>query len=668
MKTLFTVFAALVIAASLGMGVARAQGAASGPFADVPTDHWAYQSVDTLQKAGIVIGYPDGTYGGRRAMTRYEFAVAIARLLKLINPPVDLSPYAKTSDLDQLRSDLLAKLQQNTDALNALKALVDQFQTELQALGQDVTAIKAELAGIQQRLAVVEDEQRRVKITGEVNVIGRGNLSHKNDVRSVLDANGFPIGDKNLPSLLQTVNVYNDVLLNIQGRVSDNAQAVVKIDAGNYLPSLGSATALDPSRYYSNGEAATQFGIYNAYLDTSVSLGPLTGARAVVGRQGIQFTPYTLKAVDPDIYTYLPETDSGDVIIDAAKLAFNVGPGHLQVYAGKSPTFDSTDPWVAAAGPSTVAASGIHRPGSITPGGATFTGNPLDISAGARLTFGNPDNAVLGFTAVTARLNGPNYGSNLIPDPYSVQAGKTGTDAYYNNLQVYGADFHGLLPFALAKTGVTLDAEGAMSQTGFDGVVGNRNGTYHTGAVVGTLGYAFGPFSVKGGYQYVDPFFASPGYWGHVGTWTNPTNIKGPIASASYAVSPKLGINAAGAWYDGIYDNQNIPEVSPLGRHDHLTNYNVGLKYGLTSQYDADLGYEWVQYDLKAKTGFTGDTINAGKPTEQYITIGVGHSFNKNASLKLLYQILDYQDKKTNFDPAGNSSGGVAVTQFQLKF
>jgi len=51
--------------------VTHAQGtAASGPFADVPADHWAYQSVDTLQKAGIVIGYPDGTYGGKRAMTR----------------------------------------------------------------------------------------------------------------------------------------------------------------------------------------------------------------------------------------------------------------------------------------------------------------------------------------------------------------------------------------------------------------------------------------------------------------------------------------------------------------------------------------------------------------------------------------------------------------------
>src|ERR1700760_4487650 len=75
-----------------------AQGT-GGPFADVPPDHWAYKAVDTLQKDGIVIGYPDGTYGGKRAMTRYEVAVAIARLLDKIPQP-DLSKYVTKDDLN----------------------------------------------------------------------------------------------------------------------------------------------------------------------------------------------------------------------------------------------------------------------------------------------------------------------------------------------------------------------------------------------------------------------------------------------------------------------------------------------------------------------------------------------------------------------------------------
>lgn len=31
-----------------------------GGFRDVPPDHWAAQSVETLRRAGIVKGYPDG--------------------------------------------------------------------------------------------------------------------------------------------------------------------------------------------------------------------------------------------------------------------------------------------------------------------------------------------------------------------------------------------------------------------------------------------------------------------------------------------------------------------------------------------------------------------------------------------------------------------------------
>jgi|GEM_PF-1758956 len=49
---------------------------------DVPLDHWAYNAVSILSQAGVVEGYPSGQYSGNRAMTRYEFAVAIARSLQ----------------------------------------------------------------------------------------------------------------------------------------------------------------------------------------------------------------------------------------------------------------------------------------------------------------------------------------------------------------------------------------------------------------------------------------------------------------------------------------------------------------------------------------------------------------------------------------------------------
>src|SRR5436305_15352563 len=73
----------LAVLASVVAAIAVARPAlAQGPFADVPTDHWAYDAVNELAQRGIVNGYPDSTFGGKRALTRYEFAVAIQRMLQ----------------------------------------------------------------------------------------------------------------------------------------------------------------------------------------------------------------------------------------------------------------------------------------------------------------------------------------------------------------------------------------------------------------------------------------------------------------------------------------------------------------------------------------------------------------------------------------------------------
>jgi len=50
-------------------------------FADVPTDFWAYDQIEAAYTAGIVGGYPDGTYGPTLEVTRDQMAVYIARAL-----------------------------------------------------------------------------------------------------------------------------------------------------------------------------------------------------------------------------------------------------------------------------------------------------------------------------------------------------------------------------------------------------------------------------------------------------------------------------------------------------------------------------------------------------------------------------------------------------------
>lgn len=132
---------ALAIAAVLVLSVVAP--AFSQPFADVPTDHWAFDAIAELAAKGIVEGYPDGTFKGDRAMTRYEMAMVVARLLARVEaikipppaPPVKIPPPAVTA------ADIAT-----------LRRLVNEFRAELAALGVRVTAVEEELAALRARL------------------------------------------------------------------------------------------------------------------------------------------------------------------------------------------------------------------------------------------------------------------------------------------------------------------------------------------------------------------------------------------------------------------------------------------------------------------------------------------------------------------------------------
>ena len=437
---------ALLAGAGLGFGallgtpqltLAQGTGAASGPFADVPADHWAYTAVDTLQKAGIVIGYPDGTYGGKRAMTRYEFAVAIARLLPLLKP--DLSGYATTAQLQALSDDLNAKLAANQAALDALKALVNEFQGELAKLGQDVNAINQRLDMLEQRVAAVEAEQQRVKLTGDLDLIARADNPTKSSgvYRPFTDENGITTGTQGNGHIFQQDDVYHNFDLNIRGRLSDTATAIVKANFNNYLSAVGNTAAngfgTDGNGYTGRDVSpgslttadSTQTSLREAYLDAPVALGPLGGATVDVGRIPVQFSKYTLEEVDADVYTYLYETDSGNLPFDGGKLRFKIGPADIQAFAGKEDSIPFAQAYAGSAGliPSGLATVLTGNPAAPTatlgsiqtrPKGIIGSNHaaPITQGAGVRASFGTP-----GSIQINGTLEEFGLGNEIAFDP-----------------------------------------------------------------------------------------------------------------------------------------------------------------------------------------------------------------------------------------------------------
>ena len=127
----------LVLAMAMALGV-TASAYAANPFSDVPAGHWAYDAVNKLAAEGVVDGYPDGTYGGDKLMTRYEMAQIVAKAM------------AKGANVDKLAAE---------------------FADELDSLGV--------------RVANLEKKADNVKITGQIRASYRDidGDTHGNDGR-----------------------------------------------------------------------------------------------------------------------------------------------------------------------------------------------------------------------------------------------------------------------------------------------------------------------------------------------------------------------------------------------------------------------------------------------------------------------------------------------------
>src|SRR5690554_2886019 len=103
MRKLTLVLAIVMLASTLAPALAKS------PFADVPADHWAYDAVVELAAAGLIEGYPDGTYGGARMMTRYEAAIVFARALQRLESQIAANNLLPK--LDKIKAELMAEIE-----------------------------------------------------------------------------------------------------------------------------------------------------------------------------------------------------------------------------------------------------------------------------------------------------------------------------------------------------------------------------------------------------------------------------------------------------------------------------------------------------------------------------------------------------------------------------
>ena len=169
-----------------------------------PTD-WAFQALQSLvERYGCIAGYPDGTYKGNRAMTRYEFAAGLNSCLDRITELIatataDLVTREDLAVLQRLQEEFaaeLAALRGRVDALEARTAELEnnQFSTTTKLNGEVLFWLSdtwGEQAGGRGRSSSEEDETQttfgyRVRLNFDTSFTGKDRL------RTRLQANNIP--------------------------------------------------------------------------------------------------------------------------------------------------------------------------------------------------------------------------------------------------------------------------------------------------------------------------------------------------------------------------------------------------------------------------------------------------------------------------------------------
>ena len=180
-KTFAAIFAATAV-----LGVTTAF--AANPFSDVTPNDWAYQSVAQLAAAGVINGYPDGTFKGQNNITRYEMAQMVAKAMA-----------------NEARA--------NAEQQAMINRLADEFASELNNLGV--------------RVATLENKVGNVKVTGDVRLKyegyeKEGQFSKTNaSKKSKFDYRGR---------------------IQFNAQVNENTSAVIRIKGSNEFGNTGSAS------------------------------------------------------------------------------------------------------------------------------------------------------------------------------------------------------------------------------------------------------------------------------------------------------------------------------------------------------------------------------------------------------------------------------------------
>lgn len=411
--------------------VAPAQAQQPAEYPDVPRGHWAYEAINKLSQAGILEGMPDGTYMGNKAMTRYEFAVAIARLLQKIptavpgggerglqgiqgvpgpqgaqGPRGEQGPAGTNANIDTSRfatKDDIRDFIKRAEVNDLIAALRNEFSKELERLGVRVGDLENRVTALENRKIPPPRTSFGIGIlhrTGTNAAINSTTAAPPGAPpgftpgRQVVNANNAAAGAAPvlIPGRLYTTRraridntkfAYTDLELRMTDRISD------RLSASAALRSLGN-TQEDPWA----GETGGGLYIREAYAvaDLSDKKTPIIkGLSAVLGRHHNKIAQGLLYDND------LSPTDQvhvmgkiGPVNIGGF-LGSNDGSASANIFNGLNSGVANFNPYLDG-GAVAYLSGAVGVPAGATPGSSLGSVVGMPVNPGLGTTFGTEGN------------------------------------------------------------------------------------------------------------------------------------------------------------------------------------------------------------------------------------------------------------------------------------
>lgn len=205
-------------------------------LSDVQPTDWAFQALQSLvERYGVIAGYPDGTFRGNRALTRYEFAAGLNAALDRVNELIAAGT-----------AEAIAK-----EDLATLQKLQADFATELATLRGRVDNLEAQTAKLQ-----AQQFSTTTKLTGSAIFAVSGAFGDEKAVPS-----GNPDSEE---SVEENITLGERVVLNFNTSFTGKDFLTTSIYASN-LPNLAEATGTQMARLGFEQDAPdtdNSFGLY----------------------------------------------------------------------------------------------------------------------------------------------------------------------------------------------------------------------------------------------------------------------------------------------------------------------------------------------------------------------------------------------------------------------